>query len=167
MCHGENILFQLRRFGKMGKALLATDDSPASLIIRLALGIVMFPHGAQKVFGWFGGLGFAQTIQAFQGMGFPAWSTIILMIIECLGSLLLIAGALTRLWALGIGSAIATCMVKYHLQNGFFMNWFGQQKGEGFEYHLLVIGIALALLIRGGGKWSVDRALTRGNDGAL
>ena len=143
----------------MVKALLATDDSPAQLIIRLALGVVMFPHGAQKVFGWFGGPGFAQTIQTFQGMGFPAWSTVILMVIECLGALLLIAGLLTRLWALGIGTTIIICMLKYHIPHGFFMNWFGQQKGEGFEYHLLVIGIALALLIKGGGRWSVDRVL--------
>ena len=90
----------------MIKTFLSTDDSPATLIIRLALGIVMFPHGAQKVFGWFGGPGFAQTIQTFQGMGFPAWSTVILMIIECLGALLLILGVFTRLWALGIGTTI-------------------------------------------------------------
>jgi len=143
----------------MLKTFLSTNDSPATLIIRLALGIVMFPHGAQKVFGWFGGPGFAQAIETFQGMGFPSWSTIILMIIECLGALLLILGVFTRLWALGIGITITICMLKYHIPNGFFMNWYGQQKGEGFEYHLLVIGITLALLIQGGGKWSIDRAL--------
>jgi putative oxidoreductase len=143
----------------MFKAFLKTDGSPAQLFLRLALGGVMFPHGAQKVFGWFGGPGVEQTLQAFTDMGFPPWSTLALMIVELPGSILLIAGVFTRLWALGIGVSITICMFLHHIQHGFFMNWFGQQKGEGFEYHLLVIGIALALLIRGGGLLSVDRAL--------
>jgi len=145
----------------MFRNFLATDQNPAQLFIRLALGIVMFPHGAQKVFGWFGGPGFSQTLEAFSKMGFPTWSTLILMIIELAGSILLIFGCLTRLWALGIGTTITICMFMNHVQNGFFMNWFGQQKGEGFEYHLLIIGIPLALIIRGGGRLSVDSVLTQ------
>jgi len=145
----------------MFRIFLATDKSPAQLFVRLALGIVIFPHGAQKVFGWFGGPGFSQTLQLFAKAGFPTWATLILMAIELAGSILLIFGCLTRLWALGIGTAITICMFMNHVQNGFFMNWFGQQKGEGFEYHLLVIGMALALIIRGGGRLSVDSALTR------
>jgi putative oxidoreductase len=143
----------------MFKQFLRTDNSPAQLFIRLALGVVMFPHGAQKVLGWFGGPGFAKTLQAFAGMGFPMWLVIALMVVESLGSLLLIAGFLTRLWALGIGTSITICMLMNHVQHGFFMNWFGQQKGEGFEYHILVIGICLALLIKGGGMLSVDRGV--------
>jgi len=145
----------------MFRNFLATDKSSAQLFIRLALGIVVFPHGAQKVFGWFGGPGFAQTLQLFAKMGFPVWSTLILMAVELGGSILLIFGCLTRLWALGVGTAITICMFMNHVQNGFFMNWFGQQKGEGFEYHLLVIGIALALIIRGGGLISVDSVITQ------
>jgi putative oxidoreductase len=147
----------------MFREFLKTDNSPAQLFIRLALGVVMFPHGAQKVLGWFGGTGITKTLQAFAGMGFPAWSVIVLMGVEFLGSALLIFGFLTRLWAIGIGVSITICMFMNHVQNGFFMNWLGQQKGEGFEYHILVIGICLALLIRGGGALSVDRNLSSGS----
>jgi len=121
----------------------------------------MFPHGAQKVLGWFGGPGISKTLQAFAEMGFPTWSVVALMVVESLGALLLVGGFLTRLWALGIGTSMTICMFMHHVQHGFFMNWFGQQKGEGFELHLLVIGICLALLIKGGGMLSVDRALTQ------
>jgi len=147
----------------MFKEFLRTDNSPAQLFIRLALGIVMFPHGAQKVLGWFGGPGMTKTFQAFAGMGFPTWSVAALMVVEFLGAVLLVFGFLTRLWAVGIGASITICMFLSHVQNGFFMNWFGQQQGEGFEYHLLVIGICLALLIKGGGALSVDRQLSSGS----
>lgn len=143
----------------MAHLLLRSNDSPAQMIIRLALGIVMVPHGAQKILGWFGGLGFEKTLQAFSQMGFPVWMTVLLMLIESLGALLLIAGFLTRLMALGIGTAMAVCMLKYHVAHGFFMNWFNQQKGEGIEFHILVLGITLALFIKGGGMLSVDRYL--------
>lgn len=145
----------------MFKALLVTDNSPAQLFIRVALGVVMFPHGAQKVLGWFGGAGITKTLQAFAGMGFPAWSVVILMVVESLGALLLVAGFLTRLWAVGIGTAMTICMFMSHIQHGFFMNWFGKQQGEGYEFHLLVIGICLALLIKGGGMLSIDGALAQ------
>jgi len=144
----------------MFKNFVRTDNSPAQLFIRLALGVVMFPHGAQKVFGWFGGPGLEQTLRTFSEMGFPVWSTLVLMVIEYLGSIFLIMGFLTRLWAIGMATTITICMFMNHVQNGFFMNWFGQQNGEGIEYHILVIGIAIALTLRGGGMFSVDRSLT-------
>ncbi len=147
----------------MFKKFLKTDNSPAQLFIRLALGVVMFPHGAQKILGWFGGPGFTKTLQAFAGMGFPDWSVVALMGVESLGAVLLVFGFLTRLWAIGIGASLTLCMFMSHVQHGFFMNWFGQQQGEGFEYHLLVIGICLALLIKGGGALSVDRKLSSGS----
>lgn len=145
----------------MFKAILRTDDSLAPLFIRLALGIVMFAHGAQKVLGWFGGLGFEKTIQVFTTqMNAPLSMVLLLMFIEFFGALGLIFGLLTRPSALSIGTAMAVCAYMNHLQNGFFMNWFGYQKGEGFEFHILVIGIALTLMIRGGGLISIDRALS-------
>ncbi len=147
----------------MINALLRTDNNWGSLFLRLGLGIVFFPHGAQKVLGWFGGPGFSKTIEIFQTkMHFPAVLVILLMLIEFIGSLCLIAGFLTRLWAFGIGLSIAICAYMNHLQHGFFMNWFGMQKGEGLEYHLLVIAMVLALLVTGGGRASLDRAITRG-----
>jgi putative oxidoreductase len=145
-----------------GKFLLHTDDSAAQLWVRLALGVVMLPHGAQKLLGWFGGPGWNQTIEIFAGLGFPPWSSALLILLESVGALLLIVGFLTRIMAAGFLTSISICMLMNHVRNGFFMNWYGNQQGEGFEYHLLVIGIAIALLIKGGGKFSVDRALSLG-----
>jgi putative oxidoreductase len=145
----------------MFKPFLRTDNSLAQLFIRLALGVVIFPHGAQKVFGLFGGGGIQKTLHTFSSMGFPAWSTACLMVVETLGAVLLVGGFLTRLWAFAIGMSLSICMYLYHLRNGFFMNWSGQLKGEGFEYHLLALGICIALLIRGGGALSVDRTLAQ------
>ncbi|MBW1787851.1 MAG: DoxX family protein [Deltaproteobacteria bacterium] len=143
----------------MFNAVLSTQSSIGELVLRLALGAVMFPHGAQKVFGWWDGPGFDQTLQVFEKMGFPAWAVVLLMVVELPGALLLATGFLTRLWALCLGVTMTICMFTTHVQHGFFMNWFGQQQGEGFEYHVLVLGICLVLLIKGGGAFSVDRAL--------
>lgn len=142
--------------------LIATDDNWTGLILRLTLGIVIFPHGAQKMLGWFGGGGFGGTIGFFeQTWGIPVFLTVLVIIAEFFGSLGLIAGFLSRLCAVGIGLVMAGAMFMVHWPNGFFMNWTGQQAGEGFEYHLLAIGIALALLVTGSGKWSVDKAMTK------
>jgi putative oxidoreductase len=130
------------------------------LLARLALGIVIFPHGAQKVLGWFGGHGFAGTMTFFTGtMGLPYLVALLVVLAEFLGSLGLIAGALTRIAALGIGSVMLGAILMVHLPNGFFMNWGGTQAGEGFEYHLLAIGLVLILLLRGGGALSIDRII--------
>ncbi len=146
----------------MIKSTLRTDNSIAPLFLRLALGSVMFAHGAQKVLGWFGGPGFEKTIQIFSTqMYFPFWLTIILMITEFFGSLGLIVGLFTRISALGIGISMAVCAYMNHFKNGFFMNWFGQQKGEGFEFHILVVGISLALIVKGGGLISIDRMFSK------
>jgi len=145
----------------IGKYLFRTYDSQAQSCIPVALGVVMFPHGAQKLLGWFRGPGWSKNIEIFAGLDFPAWSTTLLILLESVGSLLLIAGMLTRVMAAGFLTSITICMSMNHIQNGFFMNWFGTQKGEGFEYHLLVIGIAIALLLKGGGRYSAERALSR------
>ncbi len=134
-----------------------TDDSWASLILRVVLGGVIFAHGAQKLFGWFGGFGYEGTMGFFtQKMGLP-WLVAFLVIIgESLGSLGLIAGFLTRFTAASFIVIMIGAITSSHLPHGFFMNWFGQQAGEGFEYHLLVIAMSAALAIVGGGRWSVD-----------
>jgi putative oxidoreductase len=139
-----------------------TDNSTASLFLRLALGIVFFPHGAQKALGWFGGAGFSGTIELFgTRMHLPPVAVVMLMATELLGSVCLIIGFLSRIWAFGIGLSILACAYMNHLQNGFFMNWFGQQKGEGVEFHILVLGMTVALIIRGSGAFSLDRVITR------
>lgn len=142
------------------KALFQTDDGWAGLILRLTLGFVMVPHGAQKLLGWFGGFGFDGTMGFFtQKMDLPWLIALLIIIGESFGSLALLAGLLTRFTAASLAVIMFGAITLVHLPHGFFMNWFGQQKGEGFEYHLLVIGIAAALLVTGGGKWSIDREL--------
>jgi putative oxidoreductase len=143
----------------MLRKLFATNKDVIQIFLRLTIGAVMFPHGAQKVLGWFGGGGFKVTLDGMTGMGLPAAIVVMVMTAEFLGSLGLIFGFLTRLSALGVISVMLGAIFTVHQQYGFFMNWMGKQAGEGFEYHLLAIGIAVALLVRGGGAFSIDRAL--------
>lgn len=146
----------------MLRKLMLTDDDVSRFLIRLALGLVMFPHGAQKLLGWFGGDGFAATMQGMTGMGLPAVIVFLVIIIEFFGALGLIIGFLGRVAAFGVLCVMAGAIFTVHLTHGFFMNWMGQQAGEGIEYHLLAIGMALAVIVGGSGAWSVDRSLTRG-----
>jgi len=142
------------------KKIFQTANSWSILIIRVMLGIVMFPHGAQKLFGLFGGYGFSGSLGFFtEKMHIPVFFAFLAIMAEGLGSIGLIIGLLTRVAAFGILCNMIVAIWMVHWPHGFFMNWFGNQKGEGFEYHLMAIAICLALLISGGGKWSVDRAI--------
>ncbi|HEV7504629.1 MAG TPA: DoxX family protein [Thermoanaerobaculia bacterium] len=144
----------------MLRKLMQTDENAGMLIVRLVLGVVMFPHGAQKLLGWFGGQGFSATLKGMTGMGLPAAVVILVIAVEFLGSLSLILGFLGRVSALGYIGLMLGAIFLVHLPNGFFMNWMGNQKGEGIEYHILVIGIALALLVKGSGSLSIDRSMS-------
>jgi putative oxidoreductase len=139
--------------------LLGTDANVVGLILRYTLAVVMFPHGAQKVLGWFGGYGFKPTMQFFTSAGIPPLLALLALAAEFLGPLGLAVGLLTRVAAFGIFCVMLVAIITTHGRHGLFMNWYGNQKGEGFEYHLLALGIALALIIMGGGAWSLDRAL--------
>ena len=86
-------------------------------------------------------------------------SSFLVIIGESFGSIGLLAGFLTRITAASFIVIMLGAIATTHLSYGFFMNWFGQQQGEGYEYHLLVIGMSAALLIAGGGKWSADRMI--------
>ncbi len=146
----------------MIKKLLETNDDIAGFVLRVLLGVVMFPHGAQKLLGWFGGYGFSGTMGFFTGkLGIPAVFVFLVIMSEFFGSLALFAGAITRLAAFGSGCVMLGATLIVHLPNGFFMNWAGKQQGEGFEFHLLAIAIAVALMIIGGGRWSIDGLLTK------
>jgi putative oxidoreductase len=140
----------------MLKKLLATDDDRATLLIRVALGVVIFAHGAQKVFGWWGGYGLAGTMGFFQSIGIPALFGALAIAADFLGALGLITGLLSRIAAFGILCNMLVAMALVHWPNGFFMNWSGQQAGEGFEYHLLARALAVPILIWGGGRWAID-----------
>jgi putative oxidoreductase len=145
----------------MIRRLCATDDSTATEILRLVLGVVFFAHGAQKMLGWFGGFGFAGTMGFFTGMAhIPAPLAFLAIAAEFFGGIGLILGFLTRIAAFGIGVNMLVAIMTVHLPFGFFMNWTGAQKGEGFEFHLLVLAIVAFLMIRGAGAFSVDRALS-------
>lgn len=145
----------------MFKKLLRTDDDWGAFLARLTLGLVFFPHGAQKILGWYGGLGFSGTYNAFTGMGMPGAVAALVILGEFLGAIGLIAGLLGRVAAGGIAIIMVGAIVMVHGQHGFFMNWFGNQQGEGYEYHLLAIGLALIVLCKGSGRWSIDRALSK------
>lgn len=146
----------------MLKKIFATNESDwVATVLRLTLGLVMFPHGAQKALGWFGGYGFSGTMGFFTGqMGIPVVFAFLAILAEFAGSLGLITGLLSRVAAFGIGMVMLVAILTSHLGNGFFMNWFGNQKGEGFEYHLLAIGLALGIMILGGGAASLDAKIS-------
>jgi len=139
--------------------LLQTDSGVVGLILRIILAVVFFPHGAQKTLGWFGGHGFKGTMKFFTSSGIPAVFALLAIAAEFLGPLSLSVGLLTRVAALGIACVMLVAILTVHGSYGLFMNWYGNQTGEGFEYHLLVIGIAITLIIVGGGTWSLDGAL--------
>ena len=146
----------------MIRKLFVTHDDSFMTALRLVLGVVMFAHGAQKVFGWFGGYGYAATMHAFTtGMHIPAPLAFLAIVAEFAGGLGLIVGLLGRVAAFGILCNMAVAIVTVHAANGLFMNWAGNQKGEGFEYHLLAIVIALAVIARGSGAFSLDRWIAR------
>jgi len=145
------------------KQFLATDQQSWSLLVsRLALGVVILPHGMQKALGLFGGHGFAGTMGFLQSMGMPFLIALLVILAEFVGSIGLILGLGTRFMAFSVGLTMAgAAILGGHIHNGFFMNWFGMQKGEGIEYFILVVGLALAALIGGSGKLSVDNLILK------
>ena len=144
----------------MKSLVFKINNDWTGLILRLTTGIVLFPHGAQKMLGLFGGYGFSGTMGFFTGtMHLPWLIGFLVIVIEFVGSLSLIAGFASRVWSISIIVLMLGIIFTSHLNNGFFMNWFGNQAGEGYEYHLLLIGLSLATLIQGSGKLSVDERL--------
>jgi putative oxidoreductase len=142
------------------KKIFTTNENHTATIIRIVLGLILFPHGAQKLLGWFGGYGFNGTMGYLTGaVGLPGIIAFLVIAIEFFGSLALIFGFATRIVAVGIIALFTGIILTSHFQNGFFMNWSGNTKGEGYEFHLLIIGMAIALLISGAGKWSVDHVI--------
>lgn len=141
----------------MKQFIFATNNDWTGLITRLTVGLIMFPHGAQKLLGWFGGYGFTGTMGFFTDtMHLPWLIAFLVILIEFFGSLSLIAGFASRIWSAAMIIVMLGAIFTSSLDNGFFMNWFGNQKGEGYEYHLLVIGLSLATIINGSGKYSAD-----------
>jgi putative oxidoreductase len=144
------------------RALLQTNSSWVPTIARVALGVVMLPHGLQKTLGWFGGYGFTNTLNWFTGtMHLPWILGVAAIAAESLGALALIAGFATRAAAAGVGAVFVAALAMVHAPHGFFMNWTGAQKGEGIEYFILGLALVAIVLIQGAGAASFDRQLTR------
>jgi len=144
----------------MKRLLFSTNDSVAPVLLRLFLAFVLFPHGAQKLLGWFGGFGFEGTMQYFTGMrGMPWIVGFVVILIEFFGPMALVLGFAVRFWSLAIAVVMAGIILTTFTEH-FFMNWFGDHKTEGMEFFLLIIGMAVALIISGGGKFSVDKVLS-------
>jgi putative oxidoreductase len=145
----------------MFRKLIATDNDIATAIVRLVLGLIFYAHGAQKMLGWFGGYGFSGTMGFFTGMmHIPPLFAFLAIAAEFFGGVGLIFGFLTRIAALGISCNMIVAVAMVHRHIGFFMNWTGAQKGEGYEYHLLVLAVTAFLMIRGAGAASIDRLLS-------
>ncbi len=143
----------------MANLIFHTTGNVTGLLLRLTVAGVMFPHGAQKLFGWFGGYGPSGTLQYFRSLGVPTVAGWIGILAEAVGPVLLVLGLGTRVVALLLAGVMVGAVVLVHRPNGFFMNWFGQAKGEGFEYHVVMLGALAALLVTGGGAFSLDQVL--------
>jgi putative oxidoreductase len=145
----------------MIRKLTATSNDMATTILRLVLGVIFFAHGAQKMLGWFGGYGFTGTMGFFTGvLHIPAVFAFLAIAAEFFGGLGLIFGLFTRVAAFGVLCNMIVAIAMVHSRFGFWMNWTGTQKGEGFEYHLLLIAASAFLMIRGAGAASVDLLLS-------
>jgi putative oxidoreductase len=143
---------------EMKQKLTGTPDSWTMAILRIVLGIAIFPHGAQKLFGWFGGYGFNGTMDYFtQTLGLPWIVGFAVIMLESIGAIALVAGIGTRIVAASYIVLAIGIVLTSHIQHGFFINWFGNQAGEGYEYFLLWIAMSVALLLNGAGKYSLDR----------
>jgi putative oxidoreductase len=147
----------------MNKLIATNKNNWTALIARLALGVTLFPHGAQKLLGWFGGYGFTGTIGFLTGQAhLPYIVALLVILIESVGAVLLIAGLFTRLAAFGVIVNFIGVVATSIINNGFFMNWYMEpNKGEGLEYFILLFGLAFISLIAGGGKWSIDGAIIK------
>ncbi len=144
----------------MLRKLLQTNNDPVLTIVRLVLGMVFFAHGAQKMLGWFGGYGFSGTMGFFEHSGIPGVFAFLAIAAEFFGSIGLLLGLLSRVAAFGITCNMLVAIATLHHRFGLFMNWTGQQKGEGFEYHLLALAITFLVMVRGAGALSLDRLLS-------
>ena len=145
---------------KLVELVFATYPSWSHLVVRIALGIIFFAHGAQKMFGWFGGPGLSATIQGFRKMNVPPAATVLAAFTECFGGLALIVGVLARPSAIGLIGVMLVAVAKVHAQHGFFLNFaMTPGRGHGYEYNLALLAMALSIVIGGAGVFSIDRLI--------
>jgi putative oxidoreductase len=146
----------------MKQLLVNTSGDWTALILRLTAGAIMLPHGLQKSFGLFGGFGFKASMNYFtETMKLPWIISFAVILLETIGPLGLITGAFSRLWAFGLIIVMTGAIITTNAKNGLFMNWYSSQNGEGYEYHLLFIGICVAIIVGGSGKFSADEMMMK------
>ncbi|WP_207420265.1 DoxX family protein [Desertivirga brevis] len=149
----------------MRELIFKTGQSYAPLVLRILLAAVLFPHGAQKLLGWFGGFGFSGTMNFFtETMSIPWIISFLVIVLEFFGPVLLLLGLATRLVSGAITVLMLGILLTSHMEYGFFMNWFGNQKGEGIEYFILFLAGTISLFLSGGGLWSADRLIYNTKD---
>ncbi len=136
-------------------SLFGFSDDVGKLFLRIVIAVAIFPHGAQKVLGIFGGNGLDATWKFFtETLHIAPVLAGAAIAVEFLAPLFLLLGLFTRAAAVALAVLMFVAM-QYHTANGFFMNWTGTQAGEGVEYHLLFLGAAIALVLLGGGRFSL------------
>jgi putative oxidoreductase len=146
----------------MLKKLIVTNNDGTLLLLRVLLGLVMLAHGLQKAFGWFGGFGWSNSMNYFTAtVGLPVILAALVILIESIGAVLLIIGFGARVNAFLMIIVIIGAFFADHIRNGFYMNWFGNHKGEGFEFDILFWAIAILIVVKGAGRWSVDAWMQR------
>jgi putative oxidoreductase len=132
------------------------------LMVRILLGATVAAHGGQKLLGWFGGYGFEGTMGFFTGtIGLPYILGVSIILAESIGMIALTFGLLTRFISAALILIMLGAIATVHGQFGFFMNWDGNQNGEGFEFHILVMALAAVTTIHGAGALSLDQLLFR------
>jgi len=146
---------------RLAQKFTITDDNYGSFFLRLSFAIMIIPHGLEKLFGTFGGIGYEKAIHIFTTLfGIPWILALLVFLIELFSGIALIIGFQTRINALLLAIVMAVAG-SFHFKYGFHMNWFGDKAGEGFEFHILAVGMMLALALIGGGKYSLDRKMMK------
>ncbi len=134
--------------------------SVALFLLRIILGVVFFAHGAQKVFGWFGGYGLSGTVGYFKNVvHVPTLLAYLGPFVEFVGGIALLIGVFTKFAALGIFIMMLVATLKVHLPMGFFLSGKGDGKGQGYEFSLTLAVISLVLVLLGGGFYSIDHLI--------
>lgn len=146
----------------MFSKIFRTKPDVVPAIIRIVVGVLFFAHGAQKMLGWWGGPGFSAMMRGFESQGIPAVFAFLAIAAEFFGGIGMVLGFLTRIAAFGISVNMIVAILTVHWKNGLFMNWTGQQKGEGFEFHLLVLAITISIMLVGAGAFSIDGVIYKG-----
>jgi putative oxidoreductase len=148
----------------MAKGRFDATDLIAPLMLRIPLGLIFMAHGSQKLLGLFGGKGLTATFAGFErDLGIPAIFTLLAIIAEFGGGFGVLTGFLTRLSAAGISAVMLVAIYKVHWVHGFFLNMSCiPGRGHGIEYNIALLGIALYLMIAGGGRWCLDRLVFKG-----